>query len=110
MDEFCQLPAMTVEAIGHGAVNDRPGPMPNILRAVMGRRGAGSFDRVIFDTPPMAAGSDPFVLGAHTGNVLMVLRSGSTNKELAAAKLDSFLRLPVRIFLMIRLAIRSVIS
>ena len=44
----------------------------------------------------MAAGSDAFVLGAHTGNVLTILRSGSTNKELAAAKMDSFLRLPVR--------------
>jgi capsular exopolysaccharide synthesis family protein len=54
------------------------------------------YEVIIFDSPPMAAGSDPFVLGAHTGNVVMVLRSGSTNKELAAAKMESFLRLPVR--------------
>lgn len=54
------------------------------------------YEVILFDCPPMAAGSDAFVLGAHTGNVLMVLRSGSTNKELAAAKMDSFLRLPVR--------------
>jgi capsular exopolysaccharide synthesis family protein len=55
------------------------------------------YEVIIFDSPPMAAGSDPFVLGAHTGNVVIVLRSGSTHKELAAAKMESFLRLPVRI-------------
>ena len=44
----------------------------------------------------MAAGSDAFILGAHAGSVLMVLRSGTTNKDLAAAQIDSFLRLPVR--------------
>jgi capsular exopolysaccharide synthesis family protein len=55
------------------------------------------YEVILFDCPPMAAGSDAFVLGAHTGSVLTVLRSGSTNKELAAAKMDSFLRLPVRL-------------
>jgi hypothetical protein len=37
--EFCALPAMTIDAIGHGAGNDRPGPLPNVLRAVLGRSG-----------------------------------------------------------------------
>jgi len=54
------------------------------------------YEVIIFDSPPMAAGSDAFILGAHMGNVLMVLRSGSTNKDLAAVKMESFLRLPVR--------------
>jgi uncharacterized protein (TIGR00299 family) protein len=40
------LPAMTIEAVGHGAGEDRPGPMPNVLRAVLGRRAAASADRV----------------------------------------------------------------
>jgi len=47
VDEFSALPAMVVESIGHGAGNDRPGPMPNVLRAVIGRAGALSSDRVI---------------------------------------------------------------
>jgi polysaccharide biosynthesis transport protein len=55
------------------------------------------YEVVIFDSPPMAAGSDAFILGAHAGNVLLVLRSGSTNKDLTAVKMESFLRLPVRI-------------
>jgi uncharacterized protein (TIGR00299 family) protein len=47
VDEFRQLPAMTVTAVGYGAGNDRPGPMPNLLRAVLGRRGGPAWDRVV---------------------------------------------------------------
>ena len=47
VDEFGSLPAMTVEAIGHGAGNDREGPMPNMLRAVIGRSGRFDADRVV---------------------------------------------------------------
>jgi uncharacterized protein (DUF111 family) len=47
VDEFSPLPAMTVEKIGHGAGNDRPGPMPNILRAVLGSSGEQAFDRIV---------------------------------------------------------------
>lgn len=42
VDEFTTLPAMTVEAVGIGAGNDRPGPMPNVLRAVLGRAPTGA--------------------------------------------------------------------
>ena len=47
VDEYRTLPAMTVEAIGHGAGNDRKGPMPNVLRAVMGRQAGLGADRVV---------------------------------------------------------------
>lgn len=46
VDEYRSLPALTVEAIGHGAGNDRPGPMPNVLRAVLGRAAVLGADRV----------------------------------------------------------------
>jgi len=46
VDEFRPLPAMTVEAVGHGAGNEREGPMPNVLRAVLGRSGGLDADRV----------------------------------------------------------------
>ncbi len=46
VDEFRQLPAMTVEAIGLGAGNDRAGPLPNVLRAVLGRAAGLLGDRV----------------------------------------------------------------
>jgi hypothetical protein len=46
VDEFCDLPAMTIERIGLGAGDDRPGPMPNVLRAVLGRAAGVGADRV----------------------------------------------------------------
>lgn len=46
-DEFCSLPAMTVESIGHGAGDDRKGPMPNVLRAVIGSSSSSAADRVV---------------------------------------------------------------
>lgn len=41
VDEFTTLPAMTISAVGIGAGNDRPGPMPNVLRAVLGTTPGG---------------------------------------------------------------------
>jgi uncharacterized protein (DUF111 family) len=41
------MPALTVERIGYGAGNDRPGPMPNIMRATLGRGTSMSGDRVV---------------------------------------------------------------
>ena len=47
VDEFRQLPAMTPLAIGLGAGGDRDGPMPNVLRAVLGTEGGPSWDRIV---------------------------------------------------------------
>jgi len=47
VDEFRPMPAMTVEAVGHGAGNERDGPMPNVLRAVLGRTAGMDADRVV---------------------------------------------------------------
>ena len=46
VDEFCSLPAMTVERVGYGAGNDRKGPLPNLLRATLGAGASFSADRV----------------------------------------------------------------
>jgi len=47
VDSFGSLPAMTVESIGHGAGDERKGPMPNVLRAVIGRSAGSAADRVV---------------------------------------------------------------
>lgn len=47
VDEFRELPPMTVSRIGHGAGNERPGPLPNVLRAVLGRSEGLQGDRVV---------------------------------------------------------------
>src|SRR5690606_23836962 len=46
VDAFQTLPAMTVEAIGIGAGDDRRGGLPNVLRAVLGRDDGFGADRV----------------------------------------------------------------
>ena len=46
VSEYRQLPALTIETIGHGAGDDRVGPLPNVLRAVLGHTGALGSDRV----------------------------------------------------------------
>jgi capsular exopolysaccharide synthesis family protein len=56
-----------------------------------------SYDVILVDSPPLGAGVDPFVLGTATGSLLLVMRTGVTDKELAEAKLDMLDRLPVRV-------------
>ena len=52
---------------------------------------------IIVDSPPLGAGIDPFVLGTLTGNMMVVLRTGVTDREMAEAKLDVLDRLPIRV-------------
>ena len=54
------------------------------------------YEAIIFDSPPLGAGIDPFVLGTATGSLLLVLRSGETNRKMAEVKLKVLERLPVR--------------
>jgi succinoglycan biosynthesis transport protein ExoP len=56
-----------------------------------------SYSVILIDSPPLGAGVDPFALGALSGNLVLVLRTGNTNRELAGAKLDLIDRLPIRI-------------
>lgn len=65
------------------------------------------YDVVIVDSPPLGAGIDPFVLGTTTGNLLLVLRSGETDRRMAQAKLKVLKRLPVRLLGAVLNATRS---
>ena len=53
---------------------------------------------IIVDSPPLGAGIDAYALSAAAGNLLVVLRAGVTNRQVAEAKLHLLDRLPVRIF------------
>ena len=55
------------------------------------------FDAIIVDSPPLSAGIDPFALGSTTGNMVIVLRTGESDRKLAEAKLEVLGRLPVRV-------------
>lgn len=54
------------------------------------------YDVMIVDSPPLGAGIDPFVLATLTGNLLLVMRAGATERDLAEAKLQIVDQLPIR--------------
>lgn len=55
------------------------------------------YDVVIVDTPPLAAGIDPFVLGSAAGNMILVFRAGETDRRLAQARMGLLNRLPINV-------------
>ncbi|MBK7595114.1 MAG: polysaccharide biosynthesis tyrosine autokinase [Gemmatimonadetes bacterium] len=74
---------------------------PELLGGVLMRELISSmreaYDVVIVDSPPLGAGIDPFVLGTLTGNMILVMRSGATERDLAEAKLQIVDQLPIRL-------------
>lgn len=56
----------------------------------------GLYTVIIMDSAPLGAGVDPYVLGTVSGNLMLVLRVGATNRGFAEAKIDLLGRLPIR--------------
>jgi succinoglycan biosynthesis transport protein ExoP len=69
-------------------VSDRMGALIQLARE--------SFEVVIIDCPPFVAGVDAYALAAAAGSILVVLRQGTSDRKLAAAKLEIADRLPIR--------------
>jgi tyrosine-protein kinase Etk/Wzc len=55
------------------------------------------YDVVVIDCPPLAAGVDPYLIGTLVGNLMLVLRTGRTDRALAETKLQALDRLPIRV-------------
>jgi capsular exopolysaccharide synthesis family protein len=66
------------------------------MRDLMGKLGS-LYDVVIVDSPPLGAGADPLVLGTLTENLMLVLRTGQSDINLASTKLEVLNALPVRV-------------
>jgi len=66
--------------------------MADLVTSLRSRYGA-----IVVDTPPLGAGVDAFLLATHAGSLLMVLRLGRTDRELAEAKLEILRSLPARL-------------
>ncbi len=66
--------------------------MPRLMQDLQ-----GDYDAILMDSPPLAAGADAFALGIVTGTMLLVLRTGVSDRELAEAKLAVLNQLPVRV-------------
>lgn len=58
----------------------------------------GRFDRVIFDSPPIGAVADALVLGVKADGVLLVLKAGSTRREMARRAVRSLLDVNARLY------------
>ena len=90
-----QFPALSLIGCGTRAYN-APELLgsPAMTSLVNGLR--GGYDVVLIDSPPLAAGVDPLILSTLTGTLALVLRTGYSHRDVAAAKLEVLQRLPVR--------------
>jgi len=66
--------------------------MANLIAELKGR-----YEVILIDSPPLGAGIDPFVLGTLAGNLMLVLRAGETDREMAESRLKIIDRLPIRL-------------
>lgn len=55
------------------------------------------YSAIIIDSAPLSAGVDPLILGSLTTTLLLVFRTGQTDRQLAGAKLGELYRLPIRV-------------
>ncbi|HXC25929.1 MAG TPA: polysaccharide biosynthesis tyrosine autokinase, partial [Gemmatimonadaceae bacterium] len=66
--------------------------LPALLDMVRSR-----FDVILVDSAPLAAGVDAYALGVATGSMVLVMRTGVTDRRVAKAKLKLVERLPIRL-------------
>jgi capsular exopolysaccharide synthesis family protein len=84
--------------IGCGTrVHNAPELLNSQAMAQLIARARGVYDVILIDSPPLGGGVDPFILGTHTGSLLLVLRTAQSHRDVAAAKLEVLRRLPVRL-------------
>ncbi|MEX2531224.1 MAG: polysaccharide biosynthesis tyrosine autokinase [Gemmatimonadota bacterium] len=55
------------------------------------------FDVILIDSSPLGAAVDPYLLGTLSGSMLVVLRNGITDRELAETRLGDLTRLPIQL-------------
>ena len=55
------------------------------------------YQAIIVDSPPLGAGVDPLVLASLTGSMVIVLRTGVTDRDMAESRLGELNRLPIRL-------------
>ena len=112
-----QVPGMVDVLAGRATLFDalRPEVQPNLALIPCGTRTARApemlnspleqlfralkpqYDVIIIDSPPLGAGADALALGICSGSVAIVLRTGETDRKMAAAKLRVLDKLPINV-------------
>ena len=58
---------------------------------------AKRFDFIVYDTPPLTAGSDAVILGTLVDGVAVLIRSGKTSREDVLRKMELFQNVQAKI-------------
>lgn len=88
----------SLDFIGAGIrFRDSPELLASEAMADLVARLRSKYQVILIDSPPLGSGVDPYTLGAVTGSVLLVLRTGTTNLEFARTKLGALDYLPIRL-------------
>ena len=88
----------SLDFIGAGSrFRDSPELLGSPAMAELLERVRSQYRVVLVDSPPLGSGVDPYTLGTLTGNLLLVLRTGTTNLALARTKLTVLDHLPIRL-------------
>ncbi|HEU5209051.1 MAG TPA: polysaccharide biosynthesis tyrosine autokinase [Longimicrobiales bacterium] len=56
-----------------------------------------TYQVILVDSPPLGAGVDPLVLATATGNLMVVIRTGTTDRSMAEDKIAMLGQLPIRV-------------
>lgn len=68
---------------------------PSMAQFLMGLR--SEYQAIVVDSPPLGAGVDALVLASLCGSMVLVLRTGVTDRELAQTRMHDIDRLPIRL-------------
>jgi len=60
-------------------------------------RARSEFDVILVDTSPLGAAVDPYILGAVAGSLIVLVKEGSTDQNLAQTRIEDLRRLPIHL-------------
>jgi Mrp family chromosome partitioning ATPase len=78
-------------------VHDAPELLSSAATAQLFGEFRSRYEVIICDSPPLMAGIDPFVLSSLTGNLLLVVRTGVSQRDVLASKVELIGRMPIRL-------------
>ena len=91
-----KFPLLDIVASGT-RVHDAPELLSSAATAQLFGEFRSRYEVIICDSPPLAAGIDSFILSSLTGNLLLVVRTGVSQREVLSSKVEVLGRMPIRI-------------